>query len=84
MVLYVLEHDIHPDKLEAFSKWVDSAVKRSLAVPGVVEFRSYRPITGTSQIASTWEFADMAARAAWQGNEDIKKLLSETHTLGLK
>ena len=49
MVLQVMKYDIHPDKVEAYLKWVEGAIKRVLAVPGVVEFRSYRPVTGSSQ-----------------------------------
>ena len=55
MVLYIMKWDIHPDKAEAYLKWTGSAVKRS-AVPGVVEFRAYRPASGSSQIAVTYEF----------------------------
>jgi len=41
MVLYVLRWDIHPDKVEAYLKWTEGAIRRTLAVPGVVEFRAY-------------------------------------------
>ena len=83
MVLFVQKYDIHPDKLEAFSEWTDGAIKRSLAVPGVVEFRAYRAATGTSQIVVTYEFADMAAWAAWVSNEECQELSMELHTLAL-
>jgi len=82
MVLYIMKWDIHPDKADAYLKWTESAVKRT-AVLGVVEFRAYRPASGSSQIAVTYEFADMAAWAAWQGKEDIQKVLNELHTLGI-
>jgi len=83
MVLQVMKWDIHPDKVDAYLKWVDGAVKRSLAAPGVVEFRAYRVVSGASQIAITYEFADLAAYAAWYGNEGVQKNLSELHTLAL-
>ncbi len=83
MVLLVMKWDIHPDKAEAYLKWTESAIKGNLAVPGVVEFRAYRPITGTSQIAITYEFADMAAWAAWYNHEDVQKTLTELYTLAL-
>lgn len=83
MVLYVMQWDIHPDKVEAYLKWTESAIKRTLAVPGVVEFRAYRPATGTSQVVITYEFADMAAWAAWDTDEDIQKVMAELHTLAL-
>jgi antibiotic biosynthesis monooxygenase (ABM) superfamily enzyme len=82
MVLYIMKWDIHPDKADAYLKWTQSAVKRT-AVPGVVEFRAYRPASGSSQIAVTYEFDDMAAWAAWQGKEDIQKVLNELHTLAI-
>jgi quinol monooxygenase YgiN len=83
MVLFVGKYDIHPDKADAFLKWTDSAIKGALAVPGVVEFRAYRPATGASQVVTTYEFADMAAWAAWNGNEGVQKVLTELHTLAL-
>lgn len=81
MVLYIMKWDIHPDKGEAYLAWTKSAIQRTLAVPGVVEFRAYRSATGTSQAVVTYEFDDMAAWAAWQSNEDTQKVLDELHTL---
>jgi quinol monooxygenase YgiN len=83
MVLHVVKWDIHPDKVEAYIKWTESAIKRTLAVPGVVEFRAYRPATGASQVVVTYEFADWATWAAWYGNEDIQKVVNERRTLTL-
>lgn len=83
MVLVIMKWDIHPDKAEAYLKWTESAIKRTLAAPGVVEFRAYRPVTGASQVVITYEFADLAAWAAWYGNEDVQKVLTELHTLAL-
>jgi quinol monooxygenase YgiN len=83
MVLHVMKYDMHPDKLEAYLKWTEGAIKRTLAVPGVVEFRAYRSVTGSSQLITTYEFADLAAWAAWGSNPDIQKVLLELHTLAL-
>jgi hypothetical protein len=60
MGLVIMKWDIHPDKVEAYLKWTESAIKRTLAAPDVVEFRAYRPVTGASQVAVTYEFADLA------------------------
>ena len=60
MVLYVMKWDIHPDKVEAYLEWTESAIKRTLSAPDVVEFRGYRPASGASQIVITYEFPDMA------------------------
>ena len=83
MVLQVMKWDIHPDKVEDYLKWTESAIKRTLAAPGVVEFRAYRPATGMSQVVTTYEFVDMAAWAAWQSNEDLQKAINELRTLAL-
>lgn len=83
MVLQVMKWDIHPDKVEAYLKWTEGAIKRTLSVPGVVEFRAYRPATGGSQAVITYEFDDMAAWATWQSQEETQKVLTELRTLAL-
>ena len=83
MVLFVTMYNIHPDKREAFFKWSESALKRMLAVPGVVEFRAYLPITGAYQVVTTIEFADLAAWASYNRNEEIQKVITELHALAL-
>ena len=83
MVLSVLKWDVHPDKLEAYLKWTESAIKRTVSVPGVVEFRAYRGAAGAPQVVITYEFADMSAWAAWYSNEELQKVLSELHTVGV-
>jgi quinol monooxygenase YgiN len=83
MVLAILKWDIHPDKVEAYLEWTQGAIRRTLAVPGVVEFRAYRPASGTSQVVITYEFADLASWAAWYGHEGTQKVLDELHTLAL-
>jgi quinol monooxygenase YgiN len=83
MVLAIMKWDIHPDKAEAYLKWTEGAIRRTLAAPGVVEFRAYRPVTGSYEVAVTYEFADLAAWAAWDSNEDVQKVLTEVHTLAL-
>jgi antibiotic biosynthesis monooxygenase (ABM) superfamily enzyme len=83
MVLWVSKWDIHPDKLEAYVKWTESAIKRCLSVPGVVEFRGYRGIAGAPQVVITWEFADMSAWAAWNSSEETQKVVTELHTVAV-
>ncbi len=77
MVLYIMKWDILPDKMEAYPKWAESAIRRTLAVPGVIEFRAYHPATGAFQVVVTYEFADMAAWAAWYAHEDVRKVRDE-------
>jgi len=81
MVLYLMRWDIHPDKKEAYTKWTEGAIRRTLAAPGVVEFRAYRPATGTSQVVVTYEFADLAAWAAFYAHEDVQAVMDELRTL---
>ena len=82
MVLLILKYDVRPEKADAFFKWAkESAIPRILAVPGLVEFRSYRPVTGSHQIASTYEFADMAVCAAWLANADYQAIMEEFRPL---
>ena len=77
MVLYVGKYDIRPEKASEYVEWAKSAIARMSAIPGIVEFRAYRPATGSYQVALTYEFADMKAWAAWNSNEDIQKLWDE-------
>ena len=79
-VLQVTKYDVPADKLEAYSKWAGEALKRSLAVPGVVEFRAYRPTVGGSLVVQTHEFADLAAWAAWRSNKELEKVVDELET----
>ena len=86
MVLYVMSWNIHPDKEKEYPKWAQSFIERSLEVPGVVEFRGYRTVSGRSQVVVTIEFADMNTFAAWQSNQDVQKITAEAFamTLNLK
>ena len=83
MVLYVVKWDIHPDKVDAYLEWTKTAIARTLGVPGVVEFRAYRLAAGAPQVVVTYEFADMAAWAAWWSHEDCQQVFNELHTLAL-
>lgn len=80
-VLYVEKWNIRPDKMEAYTQWTESAIRRTTAAPGVVQFRGYRPATGTHQVVVTYEFANLAAWAAWYSNEEIQKVRNELRTL---
>lgn len=80
MVLFVIKWDILPDRVEAYLKWTESAMRRTLAVPGVVELRAYRLAAGASQVVITYEFTDFAAWVAWYVNEDCQKVLDELKT----
>jgi antibiotic biosynthesis monooxygenase (ABM) superfamily enzyme len=81
MVLYIQKWDILPEKIDFYNEWTSSAIKRLLDVPGVVELRAYRPSTGSHQVVTTWEFADMSNWASWIENQEVQKVREELQTL---
>ena len=80
MVLYVMKWDVPSDREEAYQKWFEGAIQRTLDVPGVVEFRAYRPTNGNSQVVATYEFSNLAAWSAFYAHEDIQKAWEELKT----
>ncbi len=80
MVINLLKYDIVPGKTDEFIEWAKGAIPQLLSVPGLVELRSYRPAVGDSQIATTYEFADMTAWAKFQENETVQRLTMEIRT----
>lgn len=74
MVLWVNRYSILADKVAAYTDWAESAMRRLLAGPGVVEFRGYRAIAGSSQVMTTFEFDDLAAWARWRDSEEVRKV----------
>jgi len=83
MVLFIMKWDIHPDKVEEYTTWTQSAIPRTMSAPGVIEFRAYRTAAGDSQAIVTYEFADMVDWAKWQVHEDSQAVLAELHTVAL-
>lgn len=82
MVLYIMRWDIVPDKMEAYLKWSEGAIRRTVAAPGVIEFRAYRTAASPpGQVVVTYEFKDMVAWAEWYSQEDVRKVRDELSTL---
>lgn len=79
-VLAVVKVDIRPEKAEAVVEWTKTAIPTLLGIPGLVELRSFRSITGSSQAISIYEFADLAAYAAWRSHAEAERLWIEAHT----
>lgn len=77
MVLYVMKWNVRPESMATYSEWSQSAIKRILGTGQVVEFRAYRPASGSHQVVVTHEFADMAAWSTFVSNPDIQHLLDE-------
>ena len=82
-MIEVVKWDIHPDKIEAYEAWAADAVLRLTAVPGMVEFRAFRLIAGSSQVVTTYEFADLATWATWRADERIQQIIRERRALTL-
>jgi quinol monooxygenase YgiN len=81
MVLYVLKWDIAPETRDAYAQWLAPAIERSLAVPGVIEYRAYATVAGPTRKVATYEFADLAAWQAWYSHPDIQLMLAEWQTM---
>jgi antibiotic biosynthesis monooxygenase (ABM) superfamily enzyme len=81
MVVVIMKWDILPDKVKEYTDWAKSAVQRQLAVPGVNEFRAYRPVSGTHQALVTYEFDNFATWETWRNSEEVQNVLDEWSTL---
>ncbi len=81
MMLYVLKWDVPPECREAYAAWLVPAIERSLAVPGVIEYRAYATVAGPSRKVATYEFADLAAWQAWYSHPEVQRFFAEWHDL---
>jgi len=78
MVLYVVKYDLRPERADEYLNiWVPSAIERIRTIPGLVEFRGYRPFAGSHQIAVTYEFTDMKAIAEAQSSGVLQQIMDE-------
>jgi len=80
VVLYVSKWDIRPEKREEYAKWAEGTIRRIMEMPGIAEFRGYRPATGSHEVAVTYEFPDMNAFTSWVSNEEVQKLFVEARS----
>ena len=81
MLLYVLRWDIIPSKANDYEKWAEFAIGRTVRVPGVQEFRAYRPVAGKSQVVVTYEFVDFNSWEAWFNSETIQEIFDQLFNL---
>lgn len=77
MVLYVCKWDILPGKDEDYAEWSKTAMQRQFSIPGIKEFRAYRPVTGTYQTTVTYEFENFSSWAIWMENETVQEVNQE-------
>ncbi len=78
MVIYSQQWNIRADKAADYPKWSQTAVKRLLGVPGVVEFRAFRLVAGDREVCVTYEFKDLASWAAWRSHETVNAVWQES------
>jgi len=77
MVLWMMKWEINPDKLDEYTEWATGAIPTIIGAGGVVEFRAYRPITGSRRAVATVEFTDLATWQAWYENEAIQDAFAD-------
>ena len=82
MVLQVMKWNVHPEKSDVYYKWAEIAIKRTVTTK-VVEFRAYRPVTGDSQVAITYEFENLKVWAEWRNDPEVQKVMNELRKLAL-
>lgn len=83
MVVYVMKWNIQPGAGEAYGAFTQRAVPATVGVPGVVEFRGYRPASGDHQVVVTYEFAEMEDWAGWYRDDDVQEALAELRNLAV-
>ena len=81
MILYVLRWDTSPNRTDDYEKWAEFAIGRTVRVPGVREFRAYRPVAGKSQVVVTYEFDDFNAWEEWFNSKIIQEVFEELFKL---
>ena len=82
MHLYVLKWDINPKSEGAYNKWALEAIQRTLDIPGVREFRAYRPLAGDSQVVVTFEFATFEDWSSWFDDETVQQAFTQLFGMG--
>ena len=83
MITQIIRWDIHPDKVQAYTAWAQSAVPRLLAAPGLSELRAYRPVIGDSHVVTVYVFADLAAWVTWSMDANVRQVTEERRTFTL-
>ena len=81
-VLLVIKYDIRGGMAEAYVEFAKANIPAYLSAPGLTELRGYRPITGSSQVAITFEFADLTAFATWRAHPEVERVMVESRQYG--
>ena len=83
MIIQIVRWDINPDKVQAYEAWAQAAVPRLAAIAGPIKLGAYRPIIGSSQVVTLYEFADLTAWAMWSTNAEVQAITSERRAFTL-
>ena len=76
-VLAVMRWNIRPEKAREYGEWARESTRRTLGVPGCVEFRAWRPVTGNTETVITYEFPDLSAWAKWRESAEVQAVTDE-------
>jgi antibiotic biosynthesis monooxygenase (ABM) superfamily enzyme len=77
VVLYVVRWDIPSKQTDEYLTWVRFGIAQTIAVPGVIELRSYRPVAGETQVVTTFQFEDFASWSAWFDHEKVQAVFEQ-------
>jgi antibiotic biosynthesis monooxygenase (ABM) superfamily enzyme len=78
MLRYIVRWDIIPtQEPESYIHWIEAALRRTLAVPGVRELSAYRPVAGQSQVVVSFAFTNFESWSAWFNHDDVQAVFGE-------
>jgi antibiotic biosynthesis monooxygenase (ABM) superfamily enzyme len=78
-VLAVVKSDLRPEMAAAWAEYAKANIPVMFSVPGLVELRAFRTLVGSSFSIATYEFADLAAYAAWRSHPEVERVWVESH-----
>ncbi len=79
-ILHIAKWDIRPEKQEEYDKKAPGWIKTVMSLPGPVEFRAYRPASGSFQVIITTEFPDIPTWSTWYMNGDVQATFDDIRT----
>lgn len=83
MITLIIRWNIHPDKVQPYMAWAQTAVPRLLAAPGLSELRAYRPLIGDSHVVTIYEFDSLTDWISWSTHPDVRQFTEERRAFTL-
>jgi antibiotic biosynthesis monooxygenase (ABM) superfamily enzyme len=77
MVILLVQYNVRPEKAAEYAAWAEVKVPVALSVPGLVEIKAYRNITGDHRTTVLDFFEDLAGFATWRANEAVSQIFAE-------